>query len=119
MNRIILLSFVFLLFISCQSNKKNSTEPDGYIYSVQGKMDISKLGISLTHEHIMSRFGLESSYVPVYLKDSPFMQVIPYLKEVKALGIVSIFDYTMKYPVLDPEVYEEKNLQKDIFQIIN
>lgn len=34
-------------------------------------------------------------------------------------GIVSIFDYTMKYPVLDPEVYEEKNLQKDIFQIIN
>jgi predicted metal-dependent phosphotriesterase family hydrolase len=107
MNRIILLSFVFLVFISCQSNKKNTAEQDGYIYSVHGKMDIANLGISLTHEHIMSRFGLESSYVPVYLKDSLFMQVIPYLKEVKALGIVSIFDCTTAYFGRDVRLLKE------------
>ena len=101
MNRTLLLGLFYLFLISCQSHQKNSNGSKDFIYSVHGKMDISKLGISLTHEHVMSRFELESAYIPDYDKDSLFRQVIPYLKEVKALGVGSLFDCTTAYFSID------------------
>ncbi len=97
MKEILIFGSILLFLVSCQTQQKNTTDQEDYIYSVQGKMDISKLGVALTHEHVMSRFGLASAYIPDYDKDSLFLQVIPYLKEVKSLGVNTIFDCTTAY----------------------
>ena len=67
--------------LSCNSPQKKSSDPEGYIYSVHGKMDISELGFALTHEHVMSQFGADPAFVSEYDKALLFGQVIPYLKE--------------------------------------
>ena len=97
MTRIIIAGLFILTLVSCKSSQKNSSDPEAYIYSVHGKMGIENLGVSLTHEHVMSRFGLEPAYMAEYDKDSLLMQVVPYLKEVKALGVKTIFDCTTAY----------------------
>jgi phosphotriesterase-related protein len=97
MIRIIIAGLFIFTLISCKSSQKNSSDPEAYIYSVHGKMGVENLGISLTHEHVMSRFGLEPAYIAEYDKDSLLMQVVPYLKEVKALGVKTIFDCTTAY----------------------
>jgi len=97
MTRIIIAGLFILTLVSCKSSQKNSSDPEAYIYSVHGKMGIENLGVSLTHEHVMSRFGLEPVYIAEYDKDSLLMQVVPYLREVKALGVKTIFDCTTAY----------------------
>ncbi len=75
MKRKLIFALSLLILVTCQCQK----------------------GVSLTHEHIMSRFGLDPVYIAEYDKESLFAQVIPYLKEVKALGVNTIFDCTAAY----------------------
>ncbi len=72
-----------LILVSCNTSQKSSSDQEAYIYSVHGKVGIENIGISLTHEHIMSGFGLEPTYIGEYDKDSLLIQVVPYLKKVK------------------------------------
>jgi len=97
MSRKITIGLLFLTLVSCKTDQNSSSDPEGYIYSVQGKVGVENLGFSLTHEHVMSRFGLDPAYIGEYDKDSLFTQVVPYLKEVKALGVKTIFDCTTAY----------------------
>lgn len=94
MRRIFFMGLITLILVSCNTSQKDSADQEDYIYSVHGKVGIEKLGISLTHEHIMSGFGLEPRYIGEYDKDSLLMQVVPYLKKVKATGVKTIFDCT-------------------------
>lgn len=97
MRKIIFLGIFTLILVSCNTSQKSSSEQEAYIYSVHGKVGIENLGVSLSHEHIMSRFGLEPAYIGEYDKDSLLMQVVPYLKEINALGVKTIFDCTTAY----------------------
>ena len=90
MKKLITFGLFILILASCTSSEKSSQENEAYIYSVHGIVGIESLGISLTHEHVMSRFGLGPAYIGEYDKDSLLMQVVPYLKEVKALGVKTI-----------------------------
>ncbi|WP_175455374.1 phosphotriesterase family protein [Pricia antarctica] len=67
------------------------------INTVKGPIDISELGVSLTHEHIMSNYGKEINKTSNYDSVQLFNQVIPYLKNLKSLGVNSIFDCTTEY----------------------
>ena len=97
MKKIFFIGIFTLILVSCNTSQKNASDQDPYIYSVHGKVEIENLGVSLTHEHIMSGFGLEPSYIGKYNKDSLLMQVVPYLKKVKATGVKTIFDCTSVY----------------------
>ncbi len=70
MTRIIIAGLFILTLVSCKSSQKSSSDPEAYIYSVHGKMGIENLGVSLTHEHVMSRFGLDLTYIAEYDIDS-------------------------------------------------
>lgn len=94
MRNIFLAGLVILIIVSCNTSQKKSSDGEDYIYTVHGKIGIEDIGITLTHEHIMSMFGLEPVYVGAYDKDSLFAQVVPYLKKVKATGVKTIFDCT-------------------------
>jgi phosphotriesterase-related protein len=88
-----------LLLLTCSNayNKGRQIENGGYIFSVNGKVDIENLGFVLTHEHVMSNFGAEASFEAKYDKVALFGQVIPYLKEIKAQGVQSLFECTTVY----------------------
>ncbi len=81
-----------VLLPSCQ----NSAALD-QINTVQGPIHLSELGVSLTHEHIMSNYGKAIDETTTYDSIKLFDQVIPYLKNLRALGVNSIFDCTTEY----------------------
>ncbi len=90
--KLFILINLVLLLLACQKDKNL-----GQINSVQGIINPSELGFSLTHEHIMSNFGKDinetSNYDSIKLQN----QVIPYLKKIKSLGVSSIFDCTTDF----------------------
>jgi phosphotriesterase-related protein len=67
------------------------------INTVRGTIDTSELGFTLSHEHIMSNFGKDISETSTYDSTKLFNQVIPYLKNLKSVGVNSIFDCTTAY----------------------
>lgn len=67
------------------------------INSVNGSIDCDQMGISLTHEHIMSNYGAEITQAGMYNENAAFEQIIPYLKKIKANNIQTIFDCTTNY----------------------
>jgi len=83
-----LLELIFLLS-SCKAVNQINT--------VSGEISTSQLGMSLTHEHVMSNFGKGISETSHYDNFKLFNQVIPYLKELKSLGVNTIFDCTTEY----------------------
>ena len=87
-----LLVNLILLLIACQENKNRNQ-----INTVKGSINPSALGLALTHEHIMSNYGKEITETSSYDSLKLFDQVIPYVKQLKALGVQSIFDCTTAY----------------------
>jgi len=90
------LLFVLVNLILLFSNCKNAKNPN-QINTVQGAINLSDLGLSLSHEHIMSNYGKEIDETADYDSIKLFNQVIPYLKKLKSLGVNSIFDCTTEY----------------------
>ncbi|MFB0908749.1 MAG: hypothetical protein ACI9V1_002009 [Spirosomataceae bacterium] len=74
MRLILLINFTILLIARQQIHGQNQ------INTVQGTIDASELGFTLSHEHIMSNFGKEISETAVYDTTKLFNQVIPYLR---------------------------------------
>jgi len=89
---LLLLFLVVILLLSCQTGK-----PDKKIFSVQGPVDSSDLGMSFTHEHLFSNYGKEISNTSNYDSLALFDQVMPYVKHLKSLGVQTIFDCTTAY----------------------
>ncbi len=87
--------FFLLTFISC--NPAGKTQQEGNIFTVEGRIGINELGFSLTHEHLMSNFGMSIDSTSEYEEKALLNQVVPYVKKLKKLGVQSIFDCTTAY----------------------
>jgi len=68
-----------------------------YIMTVDGKIDAGDFGLILPHEHVMSNFGQEPSYIGQYNTSGLMQQVVPYLKKVKGLGCDALVECTTAY----------------------
>ena len=84
---------LLLLSLSCSSQHLDS----GLAQTVNGKIESEQLGFVLTHEHVMSNFGADPKSASQYDEASLMLQVVPYLKKLKSLGITSILDCTTAY----------------------
>ena len=67
------------------------------IETVSGSVLTEKLGVTLVHEHVMSNFGADPNRTDFYDTVKLFQQVIPYLKELKKVGVETIVDCTTSY----------------------
>jgi predicted metal-dependent phosphotriesterase family hydrolase len=89
---IVALSMVALL-IAVRGPENNEV----VIQTVQGPVGSDALGMTLSHEHLFSNFGLPIDETDNYDEDALFAQVIPYLEMLHDQGVRTIFDYTTSY----------------------
>lgn len=108
------LSLCLLLCFSCSLK---TTEY--YINTVTGKINSDSLKTTLTHEHVMSRFGAEQDYNAVYDTLPNYNQILPYLKKIKSLGVSSIFDCTTAYFGRNVKTLEKLSKESGIQIITN
>lgn len=72
----------------------NLAEPP-YTYSVRGKIAVSKLGPALIHEHVLVDFiGADQISPDRWKHDEVIRKVLPYLLEIKSLGIKTLVECT-------------------------
>jgi predicted metal-dependent phosphotriesterase family hydrolase len=85
-----------------------------HIMTVTGPVAPDQLGLTLPHEHIMSRFGAPAARYPDYPLERLLAQVLPYLSQLKALGVRAIADCTTaffgRHPELLKRISEESGL---------
>lgn len=85
---LLLVLSVWLPGYSQQGESKN------FINTVNGPVKTSGLGFTLSHEHLFSNFGKDVEITGIYNEEKLYIQVVPYLRKIKALGVNSIFDCT-------------------------
>ncbi len=88
---------VLLFHCTLAGQQTVSGEKELYLESVNGRLAGSEIGLTLTHEHIMSNFGKEPEAVALYDIPKLLGQTIPYLKYLQSLGVRTIFDCTTAY----------------------
>ncbi len=75
------------------------------VMTINGWIDASKMGKTLVHEHFLVDFiGADKTNTNRWDKEKVIAKVLPYLMEVKALGIKTIFDCTPNFLGRDVEL---------------
>jgi len=109
----ILTFLALLLLVSCQEEPLK-------VMTVKGWLDISEMGVTLPHEHIMVDWtGADSIDFNRWNKDSIVMTVLPYFKELKELGCQTFIDCTPSYMGRDPEVFKRLSDESGLYIIFS
>ncbi len=90
------------------SAEKKDAEMDDlyYIQTVRGPIKPSQLGMTLIHEHILVDFiGADKFDKNRYNPDEVFEVMLPYLKEVKALGVTGFAECTPMFLARDAALF--------------
>lgn len=99
MKRNIIPFFLIFIFFSCAEQKSASS----YIQTVSGKISPDEMGLTLIHEHILVDFiGADSTGYHRWDKDSVVQRVLPFLEEIKSIGVRTIIECTPSYLGKDP-----------------
>lgn len=78
-------------------NKKEKS-PKDYIMTVTGALSISKIGITLAHEHLITDFaGAEKNPVPIYQNGAAKDKLLPFLNRLKQSGVSTFVECTPAY----------------------
>jgi len=86
------------ILITLMSHCSTKYEEQGYIITVTGKMAVDDMGMTLTHEHVVTNFsGADKIAQPRYDEDTVIKIILPHLKELKKKGINTIFECTPDY----------------------
>jgi phosphotriesterase-related protein len=72
--------------------------PKPFVMTIKGKMKASRMGKTLIHEHFLVDFiGADKINYNRWNRDEVVKKVLPYLLEVKALGVKTIMDCTPNF----------------------
>ncbi len=112
-------AFCILLFIpllSATSCHKSELK----IITVTGEIPASKMGITLTHEHVLVDFAMIDSITPNrYNKDSVIAKVLPYFEELKPYKVKTFVDCTPEFLGRDPKLLAELSRKTGINILTN
>ncbi len=99
MKRLLLITLpVLVAFCQCK------TIPDrAFIMTVNGPVNAEKMGISLTHEHILVDFiGADSINTDRWKRSEVIELALPFLKQIKEMGCLSFVECTPAFLGRDP-----------------
>jgi phosphotriesterase-related protein len=116
--KIILWLILFLVFgiiiITCKS------QPGEYLMTVNGPVQPSAIGQTLTHEHILVDFiGADSIGYFRWNRDSVIARVLPAVLKAKDAGVNTFIECTPEYLGRDPRILKELSLKTGINFITN
>ena len=116
--KIILWLILFLVFgiiiITCKP------EPRSFIMTVKGPEDPDKMGITLTHEHILVDFiGADSTGYFRWNRDSVIARAMPSLLKAKDAGVNTFIECTPEYLGRDPLLLRELSQKTGLTFITN
>lgn len=86
-----------VILTSCSIPSNQADENNLIVQAVQGAVAQDELGLTLSHEHLFSNFGLPIDETQSYDEEKLFARVNPYLRMLHDEGIQTIFDYTTAY----------------------
>ncbi len=96
--RLFLLASIVLFAFSCTPDPINVT-------TVTGGISATKMGKTLSHEHLLVDFiGADSTGYDRWDKEEVAKKVLPFLKEIRDLGYTTFVDCTPAYLGRDPEL---------------
>ncbi len=99
------------------SGKSN---PSQKVITVLGPVNISQLGTTLSHEHILVDFIGADNYDPNrWSRNVVIEAVLPYLQELKQLGVNTIFEFTPAYLGRDPILLQRLSTKSGINLVTN
>ncbi|HRE82803.1 MAG TPA: hypothetical protein PLN52_17290, partial [Opitutaceae bacterium] len=89
------------------------------IMTVRGPISASELGLTLSHEHIMSIFGAEPTPTPSYDESAVLPTVVPTLNTLRELGLRAVVDGTAQYFGREPLLLRKIAEASDVHLITN
>ncbi len=116
MRTIIYLFIICSVFqLSCSGDKK-----DSFIMTVRGPVPASAMGQWLAHEHIMVDWiGANQTGTHRWVRDSVIDRSLPFLIEIRELGVESFVDCSPAYLGRDPLILLDLSRQTDIHILTN
>ena len=97
-----------------------SRESGPVIMSVNGPIAAHKMGTTLTHEHVLVDFiGADSTGYHRWDKQEAANRILPFLEEIKDLGIHSLIECTPAYLGRDPLLLQELSRKSGMHLITN
>ena len=95
---------LFVIVFGCTHQESEQ----GKIYSVNGEISPSEMGLTLIHEHILVDFiGADSTGYHRWDKDSVVQRVLPFLEEIKARGVKTLVECTPSFLGKDPVLLQK------------
>jgi predicted metal-dependent phosphotriesterase family hydrolase len=99
MNRVFVV--MFLLFSGivplCAQEMTKTSRSATKLNTVTGTIETTAIGFALTHEHLFSNFGASPAEASQYEEAALLKQVLPYLQNIKKMGVNTLFDCTAAY----------------------
>lgn len=118
MKNILVRSFAILLTFILLFSCKNKEELK--IMTVTGEFPACKIGVTLTHEHILVDFiGADSINPNRYIKDSVIAKAAPYLEELKKFKVATFIECTPEFLGRDPQLLVELSRKTSIKFLTN
>jgi phosphotriesterase-related protein len=94
----IVVSIITIVILSgCSAANNQPVDNKLTVQTVHGSISPDKLGLTLSHEHLFSNFGLPIEETSRYDEEALFSQTVPYLRMLHDEGVQTIIDYTTAY----------------------
>jgi phosphotriesterase-related protein len=98
----VMAAMALLMLSACR------VEPEQVVITVTGPIPAGELGISLVHEHVLVDFiGADSTGYHRWDRELAADRILPFLEEVRDLGVESLFECTPAYLGRDPVLLKE------------
>lgn len=118
MSKFLISILLSILLASCQNPPSNNV--GDYINTVTGPISLDSLGLTLIHEHMLVDFiGADSINSDRWNRDSVVKKVLPFLLEVKKLGVLTILDCTPSFLAKDVLLLKELSEKSGIRIVTN
>lgn len=89
------------------------------IMTVNGKLAVEAMGLTLTHEHLFSIFGLDAEDNTEYNIEELLATVVPFLRQAKSAGCKTIIDCTAAYFGRNPGILKTLSQKSGINILTN
>lgn len=92
----------------------------GLVTTVRGPVAAGDLGMTLVHEHVLVDFvGADTVSPDRYVRDDAFRRALPFLREVRELGVRTLVECTPAYIGRDPQLLLRLSQATDLHIVTN